>query len=297
MKEEHRAAGAVYAIAAFATWGLVPLYWRRVRDVPGLEMIAHRVVWSVPVLLAVVTMRRRLAGVLEAFRDRRHLALLAVTAVLVGANWLVFILAIQADRVLEASLGYYINPLFNVLLGCLLLGERLRRRQAVAVALATVGVAWLTFAVGAVPWISLLLAGTFGFYGLLRKKAGVDALVGLTVETLLLSPLAGTALVVLALRGEGGLVRSDAGHALLIVASGVITAFPLLWFANAARRLRYTTLGFFQYLAPTGQFLLAVLAFGEPFTRDHAITFGLIGAAVALYLYDTAVAARGARGD
>jgi chloramphenicol-sensitive protein RarD len=207
-------------------------------------------------------------------------------------NWLVFILSIQAGRVLEASLGYYVNPLLMVLLGVAFLGERLTRRQGVAVLLAACGVGWLTVASGAVPWISLVLASTFGVYGLLRKTAGVEALAGLAVETLLLLPVAGGALLVLAARGEGGFAHGDAGHDLLLLASGVVTALPLLWFANAARRLRYVTVGFFQYLAPTGQLLLAVLVFGERFTAHHAVTFSLIGAAVALYLVDSVRAAR-----
>jgi chloramphenicol-sensitive protein RarD len=289
---EPRWVGGVYATAAFGTWGLAPLYWRAVRDVPGLELVAHRIVWSVPFLLLLVAARRRLRDVAAALRDRRHVLVLAGTAVLVAANWLVFVLAIQAGRVLDASLGYYVNPLLMVLLGVVFLGERLTRLQGAAVALAGAGVAWLTVASGAVPWIPLLLATTFGFYGLVRKRVRVEALAGLAVETLLLCPVAGGALLVLAARGEGGLARGDAGHDLLLVASGVVTALPLLWFANAARRLRYTTVGFFQYLAPTGQLLLAVLAFGEPFTRDHAVTFSLIGAAVALYVADGVRAAR-----
>jgi chloramphenicol-sensitive protein RarD len=287
-----RWAGGLYATAAFGTWGLAPLYWKEVAGVPGLELIAHRVAWSVPILVGLVAVRRRLPEVVAAFRDPRHLRLLAVTAVLVGVNWLVFVLAILADRVLEASLGYYVNPLLVVLLGVTFLGERLSRLQGVAVAFAAAGVAWLTVASGGVPWISLLLAGTFAVYGLLRKVAGVDALVGLTVETLLLVPVAGGALLVLAAQGRGALVTGSLPQVALLACSGLLTTLPLLWFTNAARRLRYVTLGFFQYLAPTGQLLLAVLAFGEPFGRDRAVAFALIGAAVALYLLDSVRTAR-----
>jgi chloramphenicol-sensitive protein RarD len=291
MGHEH-VRGALYAVLAYGAWGLVPLYWRVVRHVPGLEMVAHRVVWSVPVLWALVLLRGQRGAVGEALRDPRHRRLLGVTALLVAANWLTFIWAIQTDRVLEASLGYFVNPLVNVLLGTLVLGERLRRLQAVAVLVAAIGVLWLAIAMGTLPWISLALAITFGLYGLLRKQAGVGALPGLAAETVLLAPAALTGFAVLAGRGEAVFLHGTFEDALWIAASGVVTALPLLWFANAARRLRYVTLGFFQYLAPTGQFLLSVLAFGEPFTPAHAVAFPLIWIALVLYGVDSA---RGAR--
>jgi len=287
--------GGVYAAAAFGWWGLVPLYWRTVRFVPGLELVGHRVVWSLPVLLIVVLRRRRLREVVAALRDPGHRALLAVTAALVSLNWLVFLWAVESDHVLEASLGYFVNPLVNVALGVVFLHERLRRRQGWAVALAAVGVTYLAIALGAVPWISLVLALTFGTYGLLRKQAGVDGLVGLHVEVVLLVPVAVAWLAWRTARGESEFLAQGWASAARIAASGLVTALPLLWFANAARRLRYTTLGFFQYLAPTGQFLLAVLAFGEAFTRAHAVAFGLIWTAVALYLVDAVRASRAER--
>jgi chloramphenicol-sensitive protein RarD len=284
--------GAAYAVAAYGAWGLAPVYWRAVRSVPPLEMVAHRVLWALPVMIALVAWRRRLAEVWRAIRAPGHRGLLLLTATLVSVNWLVFIWAIGADRILEASLGYFVNPLLNVLLGVVFLGERLRPGQTAAVLLATLGVAWLTVSLGALPWVALLLAGTFGAYGLLRKRAGVDALVGLAVETAFLAPV-GAAYVALALaRGESAVLRGGPGFAALVVASGLVTALPLLWFANAARRLRYATLGFFQYLAPTGQFLLAVVAYREPFTSAHAVAFACIWAAIALYVVETARASR-----
>jgi chloramphenicol-sensitive protein RarD len=273
--------GAAFAVAAFGWWGAVPLYWRTVRAVPAGEMVAHRVVWALPVLWLLLARGSRIREVVRALKDARHRTLLIATALLVGSNWLVFIVAVQSDRVLESSLGYYVNPLVNVLLGTLVLGERLSRRQTAAVAVATLGVTWLAVSMGTLPWIALVLAFTFGFYGLLRKMAGVDALVGLAVETVLLL----AALVVLVLRGEAAFL--DGGPSLLglVAISGVVTALPLLWFAHAARRLRFATIGFFQYLSPTGQFLLAVFVFGERFTDAHAVAFTCIGIAAALYLW------------
>lgn len=284
--------GGLYATLAFGFWGFVPLYWKHVAFVPGLEMLAHRIVWAVPVLLALLALRGRLGRIREALGNPRHRRLLALTAALVASNWFVFIYAVTHDHVLDASLGYYLNPLVNVLLGFLFLGERLTRRQIAAVLLAAAGVATLVVAAGVFPWVALFLAGSFGSYGLLRKRAGVEALPGLAVEALLLLPLALGLLVVLSLRGEGAFLERGAGGALAIAASGLVTALPLLWFTEAARRLRYATVGFFQYLAPTGQFLLAVLVFGERFTTAHAVAFGAIWLAVALYLLD---AARGPR--
>jgi chloramphenicol-sensitive protein RarD len=277
--------GAAFAVAAFGWWGAVPLYWRTVRAVPAGEMVAHRVVWALPVLWLLLARGSRIREVVRALKDARHRTLLIATALLVGSNWLVFIVAVQSDRVLESSLGYYVNPLVNVLLGTLVLGERLSRRQTAAVAVATLGVTWLAVSMGTLPWIALVLAFTFGFYGLLRKMAGEDALVGLAVETVLLLPLALAALVVLVLRGEAAFL--DGGPSLLglVAISGVVTALPLLWFAHAARRLRFATIGFFQYLSPTGQFLLAVFVFGERFTDAHAVAFTCIGIAAALYLW------------
>jgi chloramphenicol-sensitive protein RarD len=288
------AIGGAYAAGAFTWWGLAPVYWRAVEAVPGVEMIAHRVVWALPLLLLLAARRRRVREVVLAIRDRAHRNLLLVSGSLLAVNWLVFIEAVRHGRVLEASLGYFVNPLVNVLLGMMFLGERLTRAQWLAVALAATGVAWLTVSVGSVPWLALALAGTFGVYGLLRKRAGVDSLVGLSVETLLLAPAAIAWIVVLLAVGRSAVPALDGPALALVAAVGAITAVPLLWFADAARRLRYATLGFFQYLAPTGQLLVAVFLFGEPFSRAHAVAFGFIWVAVGVYLVDTLRAMRAA---
>ncbi len=278
--------GVVYGVAAFGAWGLLPLYFKAVGSVPTLEVLAHRIVWSL-VLLGIVTAVRGDAGrLLALLRDARVRLVLSATTVLIALNWGVFIWAIDQERLIEASLGYFINPLVNVALGFVFLRERLRPVQAVAVGLAVVAIAYLTVDYGRLPVVSVVLALSFGFYGLLRKRAPVTGVQGLTVETLLLTPVA--AGWMLWREAQGLLHFTHAGARLdgLLVAAGVLTALPLIWFAESARRLRLASVAFLQYLAPTGQFLLAVLAFGEPFTRTHAVAFGLIWAALALYTFD-----------
>lgn len=279
--------GVVYGLAAFGAWGLLPLYFKAVGSVPPLELLAHRIVWSLSLLAIVAIVRGDLGGVRETLRDRRLRLTLTVTTCLIALNWGLFIWAIANGRLLEASLGYFVNPLVNVALGFVFLRERLRPLQTVAVGLATVAVIYMTLELGRLPWLSTALAMSFGVYGLLRKRAAVGGVRGLTVETLLLTPLAAAWLL---WRETQGLLHfTHAGLRLdaLLVAAGVITALPLIWFAESARRLRLSTIGIMQYLAPTGQFLLAVLVFGETFTRTHAVTFGLIWAALILYTADT----------
>ncbi len=280
--------GVVYGLLAYGFWGLVPVYFKAVASVPPLEVLAHRVVWSALVLAAFVAARGRGAALLEAARDRRTLLTLGASAVLIALNWYVFIWAVGHGRVLQASLGYFINPLVNVLLGVVFLRERLRRPQVASVALAGAGVAWLAASQRQVPVIALVLAASFGLYGLLRKRVRADALTGLTAETLLLF---GPALAWLLRRdAEGALVflHRDAGIDLLLLAAGPVTAAPLLWFANAARRLRLATVGFLQYLSPSLQFSLAVAAYGERFGPAHRVAFACIWAALALYSWDVA---------
>ncbi|TCO83741.1 chloramphenicol-sensitive protein RarD [Plasticicumulans lactativorans] len=280
------AAGVTYAVLAFLAWGLMPAYWKLIAQVPSLQLVAHRVVWSVLVTVALVLWFGRGAELLATLRSPRRMGLLVLTALLVSGNWLIFIWAVLNGHVLEASLGYFINPLLNVLLGVLLLKEGLRPWQALAVAVAALGVANLGWQLHALPWIALSLALTFGSYGLLRKLAPIEPLVGLTAETLVLLPLAGAFLLYADGRGEGVFLHGGTAQDLLIVGAGLITALPLLWFANAAKRLRLSTLGLLQYLAPSCQMALAVLAYGEPFTPAHAVTFGCIWCALGLYSFD-----------
>ncbi len=285
MRDRSALAGLAYALAAYLAWGVSPVYFKALAHVPAMEILAHRVVWSVlllAVLLAATSGARALG---RAFADRRRAALLAVTAALVSVNWFLYIWSVNAGRVLEASLGYFVNPLVNVLLGVLFLGEALSRAQRWAVALAAAGVAVLLVRLGTFPWISLALAGTFGLYGLLRKRAAVAALDGLFLETAFLAPAALAFLLVLGAGGRGAFGAAP-GTTALLVAAGAVTALPLLWFGHGVRRLRLSTLGLVQYVAPTAQFLLAVLAYRERFTASHAIAFALIWASLAVYTWD-----------
>jgi chloramphenicol-sensitive protein RarD len=281
-------AGVVYGLAAYLWWGFIPLYFKAVASVPPLEVLAHRVLWSLVFLVTFLLIRGRGSKLAALLRDRRSVALLSVTTILIAVNWLVFIWAVFNHHLLQASLGYFINPLVNVLLGFVFLRERLRRWQVVAVVLALSGVVFLAVGSGVVPWVALVLAVTFGTYGLLRKIARPDGLMGLTIETLLLAPAALGWLWWSA--GQGVLVFGQHGWtvSLVLLAAGPVTALPLVWFAEGARRLRYATIGFLQYVAPSLQFLLAVVFFGEAFTTVHAVSFGLIWTALAVYSVDTA---------
>jgi chloramphenicol-sensitive protein RarD len=280
-----RARGLLAGLAAYLLWGLAPVYFHALAHVPPLEILAHRIVWSLAFLCLLVTLLGRWQAVREAASSRDRLGALAVSTLLISTNWGIFIWAISRDRLLEASLGYFVNPLVNVALGALVLREPLARRQLAALSLAAVGVAVLVARVGSVPWVSLALAFSFGFYALVRKRARIDALAGLLVETALLAPLALGWLALRAHAGGGSFGRTPALSALL-AASGVVTAVPLVLFAVAVRQLRLSSLGVLQYVAPTCQFLLAVLAFDEPFGAAQGGAFALIWIALALYTAD-----------
>ena len=277
--------GALMALVAYGLWGLLPIYWKLLSEVPAIEVLTHRIVWSLGFIAALLFARSGWRRTLGFLRDRETRRVMFLSTALIATNWFIFIWAVSADRVTEASLGYYINPLLNVALARVFLGERLRPRQGVAVALAALGVAWLTFSRGALPWVSVVLAVTFALYGLVRKRAPVGAVEGLAIETGLVTPLAIGYLLTLT-PALGHLLTSDALTVSLLVGAGVITAVPLLAFAGAARRLRYSSLGMIQYVAPTLQLGCAVLLYGEAFTADHAVTFGLIWVAVLVYVVD-----------
>ena len=278
--------GVIYGIAAYGWWGLVPIYFKAVSQVPSLQVLGHRVVWSVVLLVPLMLWWRRPETVRAVLRSRRTMLTLVATSLLIANNWLLFIWSVAHGYVIQSSLGYFINPLVNILLGYLFLGERLRPLQRLSVALASAGVLAFVIANHALPGIALLLAFSFGIYGLLRKTAAVDGLTGLTIETTLLMPLAVAYLGYCAATGTGAFIADGLPRSLLLMAAGIITALPLLWFANAARRLRLTTMGFLQYLAPTGHFICA-LAYGETFTWGHAVTFAFIWAALVVFSLDS----------
>jgi chloramphenicol-sensitive protein RarD len=277
--------GVLFGLAAYLAWGFLPVYFKHLGGVLPTEVVAQRVLWSVLLLAALIAATRRWTHLRAAIANPRALKILTASALLIGANWLIYIWAITADHVLETSLGYFLNPLVNVVMGVVLLKERLTRAQGIAVGLAAIGVAVLAAGASSGLWISLSLAGTFATYGLLRKIAPVESLEGLAIETILLAPVAALYLGWLATRGELAF-GSDPHLSWLLALSGVMTATPLLLFAAAARRLRYSTLGLLQYLAPTIQFLLAVLAYGEPLTSAHIVCFALIWAGLAIYAAD-----------
>jgi chloramphenicol-sensitive protein RarD len=281
-----RRAGSLFAIAAFGFWGLTPIYYKLLPHVPPVEVLAHRVVWSVVFGALFVSLTSAWPAVRSALGNPPTLRALALTAALVSTNWLIYIYAVVNDQVMATSLGYYINPLVNVLLGMMFLGERLGRGRAIAVVLAALGTASLAFELGGLPWISLTLAFSFGFYGLIRKRLGLPAMAALFVETLLVAPLALLALGWFGLQGSSSF-GSDTRTTLLLVLAGPVTLLPLLWFAEAARRLPLITVGFFQYLAPTLTFLLAVLVYGEAFTTAWAVTFVLIWSGLAVFTIDS----------
>ena len=274
--------GLAYGLAAYGLWGVLPIYFKQIAAIPAVDIVAHRILWSLLVLAAFLTLARAWHEVRKAVASRRTLALLALTAVLIGVNWLLYVYAINSGHIIAASLGYYLNPLANILLGRFILGERLTKRQWWAVALAAVGVAVLAAGALDTLWISLLLCFSFATYGLLRKIAPVDSLAGLSIETALLAPLA---LVWLLIGGAQGTMPGDLPPSTLalLAATGLVSTIPLLCFTAAARRLPYSTLGMLQFLAPTLQFLLAVAVYDEPLTRAHLIAFAAIWAALALY--------------
>jgi len=264
----------------------VPLYFWRLRAVDAVELVAHRILWGLPLLALLITARRGWRRYRDAVVDIRSLRILLGTTVLISINWFVFVYAIVTNRATEASLGYYINPLVSVALGMIVLKERLRLAQWGALVLAAGGVAYLTIASGSPPWLSLLLAFSFGFYGLLRKQMRADSITGLSVEMTLLLPFAIVYLGAATLRGDSAFTAGDDWAAALALAAGLITIAPLIWFASAARILRLSTIGFMQYMAPTGQLLIAIFVFQEPFTTARAVAFSAIWAALAVYTAD-----------
>jgi chloramphenicol-sensitive protein RarD len=276
-------------VAAYSIWGLVPIYWKLLKHVPAIQVLGHRIVWSLAVLLILVAARRRrsLASV-----SVRVVALYAVAAALIAANWFLYIYAVNAGFIVETSLGYYITPLVNVLFGVVVFHERMRPAQWVSIALAAAGVAQLTFAYGTLPWIAFGLAASFGCYGLVKKKAPLDPLEGLTLETAILAPMAILYLAMLYRSGEGAFLHTGATSDALMIGGGVVTTVPLLLFAAAVRSVPLSVIGILQYIGPTLQFLLGVFVYDEPFSRTQLIGFSIVWAALAVYAADSVRARR-----
>jgi len=279
--------GVLFAIAAYGFWGLVPFYFKAVGHVSALEILSHRIIWSVPMTVILIILARDWAKLMESLASPGVLRTLFITALLVASNWLIFIYAVNTGRVLQASLGYYICPLVNVLLGVIFLKERLRPFQILSVLFAAAGTAILTIHYGKFPWIALFLAFSFSIYGLLRKTIRIESVNGLFVETTLIFPFAAGYIIYLGIRGGLCFGVIDYRTTLLLVLAGAVTTFPLVWFTSAARRLQYKTMGLLQYIAPSLMFLLAVFRYGEPFTAINLMTFGCIWTGLVIYVFDT----------
>ena len=284
IKSQHTEAqiGIGYALLAFSSWGFLPIYWKLLDTIPSLEILAHRMVWSVLFLLGLLAIQKRLGEFQDLLKTPKYICVLLGTAMLLGINWFVYIYGVNTNQIVETSLGYFINPLFNVLLGTIFLKERLNYWQSLALGMATLGVLNFLWDFNSLPWIALSLALTFSFYGLLRKMMPVKPLVGLLVETVLLSPFAVVMIVIWNLEGTGN-IGGEWSNVILLVGAGVVTSLPLLWFTNAGKRLRYTTLGFIHYMTPSIQLVIGVYLYNEPFTSTHAVTFGLIWTGLIIY--------------
>ena len=276
--------GILSAALAFLCWGLFPLYFRALNEVPPTQILVHRVVWSLLFLMIVLTVRRQWAWVRPLMGEPRVIGSFAISSLLLSGNWLLYIWAVNNGHVIESSLGYFINPLVNVMLGYVVLKERLRRGQWAAIALAACGVAWLAWDAGRMPWIALLLAASFGLYGLMRKTAALGALEGLSFETMLLFPFAAGYVAWLTMNGENAFINTASDSTRwLLVAAGPITAIPLLLFAAGARKIPLSVLGLLQYIGPTIQFALGIFLFHEAFTSGKLLGFLMIWSALALY--------------
>ncbi len=273
-----------YALLAYVSWGLLPFFWKWFQHLPPGAILSHRIVWSFLFVAGLLLWARRLPDMGGLFASTRTFTVALVSALLIGANWLLYIAAVNADQMVEASLGYYINPLMNVVLGVVFLKEKPTSLQWTAIGIAATGVLILTVSFGKLPWIALLLAITFALYGFVKKKAAVDSLTGLSWETLILVPFAAIALFLY--RDQGALAFHDVSLWPIMLA-GIITALPLLWFAAAAKGLPLATLGLFQYVNPTVQLLIGVLLFREPFTGMHIVSFACIWSALLLYVYSS----------
>ncbi len=275
--------GTITTISAFFLWGIFPIYWKALKHVPSTQILAHRVVWSLVFILFLVSVQRRWKEANPSISFYPNVPRFLFTSFLLGANWLTYIWAVNTNQIVEASLGYFINPLVNVCLGMVFLRERLYRWQIISVVLAFIGVLFLTLHYGRVPWIAFTLAFTFGTYGLLRKTARAGSIVGLLFEAAILTPIALVYVITLGVQGSGAFGSIGFQTDILLTGAGLVTAIPLLLFAHGARRIQYSTVGFLQYIAPTGQLLVGVLLYKELFTYTHAISFGFVWVAIIIY--------------
>lgn len=283
MEEKSSKTGVLSAFAAYTAWGLLPIYWKMLQSVPAREILAHRIVWSFVFVALLIVYKKQWGKIRNVLRDRSKVLGLLLSALLVTSNWYIYIWAVNSNKVVEASLGYYFNPLIVVLMGIMVLGERIDRWQIASIVLACLGVLILALEYGKIPWISLGLAITFALYGLAKRLVAVDSLLGLTLETAVVTPVALIYLGTAGANGGGTISHYGISTLLLLMGAGVVTAIPLLWFAHAAKNVPFTTIGFIQYLSPTLSLLLGVFVYHEEFTSTHALSFGFIWLALAVY--------------
>ena len=276
----------MFALAAYTMWGIAPMYFKLLGNVPALEIVMHRIVWSVLVLCVLLVVRKQFNQVVVAIRNPKIITTLAISGLLLAVNWLVFIWAVNNDKLLDASLGYFINPIFNILLARFFLQERLTRLQLLAVFVALAGVVFLIFSYGQLPWIALVLATSFSVYGLLRKKVTVDSMPGLLIESCIMLPFALLYWCIMD-TSSGNMLANSVDLNIILLLAGVVTTAPLLCFTAAARRIRYTTLGFFQYIGPSLMFLLAIMHYQEPLDTSRVVTFVCVWSGLLIYVYDS----------
>ncbi len=287
--------GLLFAFGAYLTWGLFPIYWKWLQQVDARELLSHRILWSFAFLFLVVLVTKSWRDFRATIQNRKIIAVYFAAAILIGVNWLTYVWAVNAGFIVETSLGYFINPLLSVSLGVIFLRERLRPLQWLPVGLAALGVAYLTFAYGRLPWIALVLAFSFGIYGLVKKVAPLGSVYGLTLETGILFLPALLYLVAQEAAGKAAFLRADPVTNLLLAGAGVVTTIPLLMFASAAHRIPLSMIGLMQYLAPTLQFLLGVLVYKEPFSATQAIGFGIVWVALVIFWLESWAAQRAIR--
>lgn len=283
--------GILLGIGAYALWGFFPIYWKLLHDVPALQLLGHRIGWSFIFLMAVILVAKQWTD-FRATLNRRTLGIYFIAAILIGVNWLTYVWAVNADFIVETSLGYFINPLLSVLLGVIILREKLRPTQWIPIALATVGVVYLTIVYGRLPWIALVLALSFGFYGLVKKVAPLSSLFGLTLETGILFLPALLYLTWAGFDGSGAFLHLGLVPDLLMIGAGIVTTIPLLMFASAARSIPLSMVGVLQYIAPTIQFLIGVLIYKEPFDHTRLIGFGIVWIALIIFWVENYLAHR-----
>jgi len=284
--------GILNGIAAYLLWGVFPIYWKLLHDVPAMQVIGHRIIWSFALLILFILLTKQWKEFRSAALTPKTLAIYSIAGALLTVNWLVYVWGVNAGFIVETSLGYFINPLISVLLGVIFLHERLRPTQWIPVVLATAGVTYLTVAYGRLPWIALSLAFSFGFYGFVKKLAPLGSLYGLTLETGIVFPIALLYLAFVALSGTGAFSHEGAQIDLLLIGAGVVTTIPLLMFASAARQIPLTVVGLLQYIAPTMQFLIGVFLYKEPFDRAHLIGFGVVWIALVIFWVENFMANR-----